>query len=384
MVPEKGLERVSEKCSVTVLPVVDYPPWPYTRLIVRACDCLTSRCGRWRNGFLFVPVLLVFRILCLLLIAAQSESRIAEPDVYTPVKTFHLGATASSSQARTQFPNFALGDTDLYAVRRTGMQLDLLQVSRLGSVVAARSLALPGHVAGTTLSRDGRLFVLINMPGSVLHLQQISISGDEPAIPLPTHARSITVTQAGVVVMYADGTLALVRRARVEPLPGVHVPPASAKLYDLTSLNAHTLAAIHRYSNEIRLFDLRNGSAKVISVEAPEVKESVQKIDTITAGAPKDAPFAPPVLFHAAASDEQGNLFLGVSPGPVRGGMRVVQLGSDGSYVRSLRLRPAASPGGQNSSDSPMRVQRYLSISGFTMATLSEDGTISLFTVKER
>lgn len=307
------------------------------------------------------------RIAMMILIATLCRAE--NPVIFTPEATFDLAD--GSSQAMPQFSAIALGETGVFAVRRTGTRLDLLQANRLGSVIAARSLDVPGSPLATSVDKEGRLSLLVGMRGRTTQLHQYTVSGDHRVIPLKFVAIRIAVGPGGIVLLSSDGTAAVLKETGSEPLRGVRLPPDSAKQYELAVVDTSTLAIVQRYTNELRLVNLQTGAERVVADDAPELKESVARLDEMAAGAPKGAAYAAPVLFHAAASDCNSNLFLGVSPGSVAEGMRVVQLDREGRYVRSLRLKNRNGP--------RLRVQRHLAVATSTMATLSEDGVVSLF-----
>jgi hypothetical protein len=184
-------------------------------------------------------------------------------------------------------------------------------------------------------------------------------------------------------LLNSDGTAATLKETGSESLKGVRVPSDSVKLYDMAAVDASTLAIVHRYKNELRLVNVQSGAERVVAVDAPEVKESIARLNRMAAGAPKDAPYAAPVLFHAVVADSNGNLLLGVSPGLTAEGMRLVQLNREGRYLGSLRLRPATVQRVQNSSGPALSAHRHLSIANSTIATLSEDGIVSLFAIQQ-
>ncbi|MEP6534929.1 MAG: hypothetical protein ABJF23_06415 [Bryobacteraceae bacterium] len=302
---------------------------------------------------------------------------------YKPAASFDLYDFVASVPMPA-FDSITLTDTHVYATCRVGTQLRILQLSRLGTIVSERTVNLPGSLLASTIDKSGEVHLLVSMRDGTTQIHRYAAAGEHQEFPLISPARALATLGDSVVFLGSDGTARMLKaNGVIEVLNRVHIVPAYANKYDLVALDAYALAVIDRYANQIRIIDLRTGSETITAVGAPEVDESLKKINSIVAASPQGVRVAAPVLFHAVASDGNGNLYLGVAPGALRRGMQVVQVGRDGKYVRSMRLLPTAIPRLKSDSNKlGLSLQRNLSIAGSTAATVTPDGLISLFTLQ--
>lgn len=298
-----------------------------------------------------------------------------------PAMTFDLVARPESRlPANCIFDAIKLTENDVFLSFRGGTasrQRGIIRASRLGSVIATTLLPHAGTPLDVAFDDFGDAFVLQVMPDRTARLERYSAAGLSLSIPLFSLPRALAIVANQPLILGSDGSLTPTGSESPAPFRNVQIP-AMPESFHLVAIDDHTVALLDKFTPSLRIADLSRGSAVALSLDTPEVRQSMKTIDQITARAPGRP--ARPVLFFDATGDGRGHLFMAVAPGTLSGGMLVNEVDHDAKHVRSLRLLPSpVARLKREGNPNGWVLQRKLSIAGSTIATTSSEGVVSLF-----
>jgi hypothetical protein len=317
-----------------------------------------------------------------------STGLVLAQSLISPSHTFDIRTSAASVlPASSRFDAIKIADNYIYvsytddsaASRHRGV----LQITRSG--VVAATISFEGAERGARVAFDsmGNIFALRTMEDRTIRLEKYNINELMLRRTLAGSARALDVVGDTPFLLTLQGSVP----PAISPLPGqlrgARFPDLPDHLH-FVATDDHTVVVVDPHKPVIRRANLLTQTVTSVAVDAPEVMEAVQKIDSIMERVPTGPKARPlrPLLFFEAVGDRNGHLFLAVAPWQLAEGMRVVEIDGDGRFVRSLRLVPSALARlKREGNPAGWVLQRKLSIAGPTIATLSSDGDVSLYSI---